>query len=58
MSEKEFDCVEMKRRIQEKLLEEWGDRDSEEIRRHEDQKISRNPILARFWRELPKSKAS
>ncbi|MCH7545139.1 MAG: hypothetical protein IID30_01890 [Planctomycetes bacterium] len=58
MSDKEFDCVEMKRRIQEKLLEEWGDRDPEEIRRHEDQKIRRNPILARFWRELPKSKAS
>lgn len=56
--QKDFDCVEMKRRIQEELLKEWEGLSPEEIRRYEAEKIQANPLLAKFWTRPPYSKAS
>jgi len=58
VSKKDFDCVEMKRRAQETLLEEWRGHTEDEIREMRDARIRANPILARFWNRPPRAKAS
>jgi hypothetical protein len=49
---KEFDCVEMKNRIQAELLERYKDMTPEEIREDQERRIHANPILGPFYRRL------
>jgi hypothetical protein len=49
MKKKDFDCVEMKSRIQADLLKRTEGMSFEEEQRFSDKQISSNPILARFW---------
>ena len=47
---KEFDCVEMKAKIQARLLKEVAELGEEEARRRRAERISRDPILGSFLR--------
>jgi hypothetical protein len=51
MRKKEFDCVQMKHDIQQRLLEEMAGLSLEERRRRMEERIAANPILGRLWRE-------
>ena len=56
---KEFDCVEMKAEIQERLLREVAELGEEEAQRRRAERLSRDPILGRFLRtKIPNSKGS
>jgi hypothetical protein len=48
--EKEFDCVEMKAEIQERLLREVAELGEEEAHRRRAERLSRDPILGGFLR--------
>ena len=48
--EKEFDCVEMKTEIQERLLREVAEVGEEEAQRRRAERLSRDPILGSFVR--------
>ena len=48
--EKEFDCVEMKAKIQERLLREVAKLGEEEAQRRRAERLSRDPILGSFLR--------
>ena len=48
--EKEFDCVEMKTEIQERLLREVAEVGEEEAQRRRTERLSRDPILGSFLR--------
>jgi hypothetical protein len=48
--EKEFDCVEMKAEIQERLLREVAELGEEEAQRRRAERLSRDPILGGFLR--------
>lgn len=50
--EKTFDCVEMKREIQEKFLREFEGVPAEEARRRQREQIETDPILARFLEKV------
>jgi hypothetical protein len=50
--EKEFDCVEMKAEIQERLLREIADFGDEEAQRRRAERLSRDPILGNFLRTI------
>jgi hypothetical protein len=47
---KEFDCVEMKAEIQERLLREVAELGEEEAHRRRVERLSRDPILGSFLR--------
>ena len=47
---KEFDCVEMKAEIQERLLREVAELGEEEAERRRAERLSRDPILGSFLR--------
>jgi hypothetical protein len=47
---KEFDCVEMKAEIQERLLREVAELGEEEAQRRRAERLVRDPILSRFLR--------
>ena len=47
---KEFDCVEMKAEIQERLLREVAELGDEEAQRRRAERLSRDPILGNFLR--------
>lgn len=47
---KEFDCVEMKHQIQEKLLAERRGMTPEQEREHQVKEILANPILGPIWK--------
>ena len=47
---KEFDCVEMKAEIQERLLREVAELGEEEAKRRRAERLSRDPILGSFLR--------
>jgi len=47
---KEFDCVEMKAEIQERLLREVAELGEEEAQRRRAERLSRDPILGSFLR--------
>jgi len=49
---KEFDCVEMKNRIQAELLERYKGMTPEAIREDQDRRIHADPILGPFYRRL------
>ena len=49
---KEFDCVEMKNRIQAELLERYKGMTPEEIREDQERRIQANPILGPFYRRI------
>ncbi len=49
--EKIFDCVEMKAKIQERLLRESTDLGEEEARKRRAERLSRDPILGGFLRK-------
>jgi hypothetical protein len=49
MKAKDFDCVEMKHAIQQRILEEFGGLSPEEQRRRTQELIQRDPLLARIW---------
>ena len=57
IKKKTFDCVELKRRIQDKLQDEYNDMTDEEIRRKRARKVetSDSPI-ANKWRQLRKKR--
>ena len=48
--EKEFDCVEMKAEIQERLLREVAELGEDEAQRRRAERLSRDPILGSFLR--------
>ena len=48
--EKEFDCVEMKAEIQERLLREVAELGEEEAQRRRAERLTRDPILGGFLR--------
>ena len=48
--EKEFDCVEMKTEIQERLLREVAELGEEKARRRRAERLSHDPILGSFLR--------
>ena len=48
--EKEFDCVEMKTEIQERLLREVAELGEEEAQRRRAERLSLDPILGSFLR--------
>jgi hypothetical protein len=48
--DKEFDCVEMKAEIQERLLREVAELGDEEAQRRRAERLVRDPILGRFLR--------
>lgn len=50
--EKTFDCVEMKREIQEKILREFEGVPAEEARRRQREQIETDPILAQFLEKV------
>jgi hypothetical protein len=52
MKQKDFDCVQMKWDIQQKLLEEERQLGREEARRRQDERVRNNPILGPFLRRL------
>lgn len=47
---KEFDCVEMKHKIQQKIMEETKGLSAEERRQRTTDNILSDPILGPFWR--------
>jgi hypothetical protein len=47
---KEFDCVEMKAEIQERLLREVAELGEEEAQKRRAERLSRDPILGSFLR--------
>ena len=47
---KEFDCIEMKTEIQERLLREVAELGEEEAQRRQAKRLSRDPILGSFLR--------
>lgn len=47
---KRFDCVQMKRNIQNELRKEYAGLSVKEKNRVQEKRISRNPILKRFLR--------
>ncbi len=47
---KEFDCVEMKAEIQERLLREVAELGEEEAQRRRAERLARDPILGGFLR--------
>lgn len=47
---KEFDCVEMKAAIQERLLREVAELGEEEAQKRRAERLSRDPILGSFLR--------
>jgi hypothetical protein len=49
-AEKEFDCVEMKAEIQERLLREVAELGEVEAKRRRAERLSRDPILGSFLR--------
>jgi hypothetical protein len=49
-SEKQFDCVEMKVEIQERLLREVAELGEAEAQRRRTERLSRDPILGGFLR--------
>ena len=49
-SGKEFDCVEMKTEIQERLLREVDELGEEEAAKRRAERLSRDPLLGRFSR--------
>jgi hypothetical protein len=49
---KDFDCVQMKWDIQQKLLEEERQLGKEEARRRQDERVRNNPILGPFLRRI------
>ena len=57
MKTKTFDCVEMKRKIQEQILSESADRTEEEIDRRRREEIARDPILGPIWERKPEKMA-
>jgi hypothetical protein len=50
--DKEFDCVEMKAEIQERLLREVAELGEEEAHRRRAERLSRDPILGGFLRTM------
>jgi hypothetical protein len=48
--EKQFDCVEMKAEIQERLLREIAELGEVEAQRRRAERLSRDPILSNFLR--------
>ena len=55
---KEFDCVEMKMKIQEELLREEEELGSEEAERRRARRIAEDPILGSFVARVTERRAS
>ena len=49
MTAKDFDCVEMKHAIQQRLLEEFRGLSPDEQQRRTEELIRQDPVLARVW---------
>lgn len=52
MIEKDFDCVQMKWDIQQKLLQEETELGIEEARRRRDERLRNDPILGPFLKRM------
>jgi hypothetical protein len=50
--EKEIDCIEMKRRIQEQILQRYTGVEPAEARRRQEEEIAGDPILGAFLRKI------
>ena len=55
MNKKKFDCVEMKREIQQEILKEMSSLSPEEQRRRTEEQILSDPLLAPFWQKARRS---
>ncbi len=51
MTGKDFDCVEMKHQIQQRILEEFRTLTPDEQQRRTEEMIHSDPVLARIWDE-------
>ncbi|MCF7810253.1 hypothetical protein K9N50_04610 [bacterium] len=51
MKKKDFDCVQMKQDIQNKILRETKGMTPEEIEKYTIRKIESNPILLKVWQK-------
>ncbi len=51
MSTKEFDCVDMKHQIQQRILEEFRALTPADQQRRTEEMIRADPLLARIWDE-------
>jgi hypothetical protein len=51
--DKDFDCVEMKREIQRRICEEYGDLPEEEARRIQWEKLTADPFWKAFLAAVP-----
>ncbi len=49
MKKKDFDCVQMKHDIQQKILKETEGMSQQEVNAYTVKKIESNPILAKVW---------
>ncbi len=56
--DKEFDCVQMKTEIQERLLREAAELGEEEAQRRRAERLARDPILGAFLRKIMADKRS
>ncbi len=56
--EKEFDCVQMKTEIQERLLREAAELGEDEAQRRRAERLGRDPILGAFLRKIMGGKGS
>ena len=56
--EKKFDCVEMKREIQEKILKEFEGVPADEARRRQREQIETDPILGPFLEKVSAAHSS
>ena len=55
MKDKAFDCVRMKHEIQKQLQDEFKGLSKEERRRRTESLILSDPILARIWKNAPRT---
>jgi hypothetical protein len=56
MSAKEFDCVQMKHEIQQRILAEFCGLSPQERRQRTEQMIQQDPLLARLWRQARRTR--
>ena len=50
--EKAFDCVKMKRKIQEKIANEFKGMPQEKARKIQNERVAKNPILGPFLKKV------
>ena len=52
MKNKKFDCVKMKRQIQQKLQKEYAGTNDDQAHKSQMEKVHKNPVLGNFIRKI------